>query len=133
MVTLVELYFFFKSSGIVLSITYLEGQILTWPNFRTMKLIQVIKIQLTVDTEIWKRWPRCSSRKPCLLLHITRKYSSSGFRVFFLPLLLSFLPFSRLSNDALCFESQYFIFSPEGPRFKYPNTAINAFQFGNPV
>ena len=54
MITLVDEYFFLKSSGIVLSIAVLEGQILICPNFRHIKLSQVIKTRLTVDTETFK-------------------------------------------------------------------------------
>ena len=91
-ITLVDEYFFLKSSGIVISIVVLEGQILICPNLRYIKLSQVIKTRLTVDTETLKRCARCSSGRPCLSLHITAKYSSIGLKFLGLPSFLDGSP-----------------------------------------
>ena len=58
MITLVEAYFFLKSSGIDLSIACREGQMFSCHSLKYMKFIQEIKIRLTVETEIWKRCAR---------------------------------------------------------------------------
>ena len=62
-----------KDAGIVVSITFLLGQMFICPNLRNVKLTHVINILPTVDADISNNWPRWCSGSPCLSLHMTIK------------------------------------------------------------
>ena len=58
--TIVDLYFLLKDSGIV-SITFLLGQIFMCPNLKNIKLTHEINILLTVDADTLNNRARWSS------------------------------------------------------------------------
>ena len=123
----VELYFCLKSSGMVSFTSPRVGQMFIWPSFKYIKLIHVIKIRLIVDSETWKRCAKCSSANPRLSLHIAAKNSSIGLKDLDLPLFLissSFSPsYTAADTFKFNFETQYDIFCPSFPGFKYLKTA----------
>ena len=79
-------YAFLKSSGIVVLMASLDGQMFSTPNRRYIKLIQLIVILLIVDRETLNRWERRVSANHCLKRHKVRKNSFCGLSNLGLPL-----------------------------------------------
>ena len=79
--TRVDLYFPLKYLGIVLSITYLLGQLFICPNLKIIKLAHATNILLTVDANTWNNWARWFSRNPCLGLHMTIKIHRGALKI----------------------------------------------------
>ena len=88
--TLVDLYFPSKDTGIVL-ITFLLGQMFICLSLKN-KIDHVINILLTVDADTLNKWAIWSSGNPCLSLHMTIKNLSRGLSDLALPFFGSSLP-----------------------------------------
>ena len=130
-------YLTLKSWGIVLLTSSRFGQMFILPKWRNIKLIQEIKILLTVGWEMPNKNAKCFSLNPCLDRNNTRKNSSSGWRVLLRPGLLQpvcLLFLSCIFSSTLTLiERQYRIFPPFSRGFRYESVALNVSKFGKPV